>query len=134
MSEVVELSILSPHLVVLDVVHHVRVRPLPRRRARVVVDKVHATTLVHTSLPPATTTHQVSLAVIPHVVAQWLCTLTKRIRVRIMCCRDEPWASLFTLLGVCCSSLSCRSTSQILCVIGVCALIAVWLNVKMVFD
>ena len=83
MSEVVELSVLSPHLVVLDVVHHVRVRTLPGCRARVVVDKVDATTLVHTSLPPATHTHQVSLAVQSHIVAQWLelRTLTKRIRV-----------------------------------------------------
>lgn len=62
LGEMVELSVLAPHLVVLDVVNHVCVWSLPRCCASVVVDIVDATSLVYTPLPAArTSTHQVSL-------------------------------------------------------------------------
>ena len=50
--ELVELPVLPPSLVVVQVVHHVGVGTLPRGAARVVVDVVDATTLVNTHLKP----------------------------------------------------------------------------------
>ena len=49
----VVVAVAAPLLVVVDIIDHVLVRPLPRRRARVVVHIVHSVARVDTTLPPA---------------------------------------------------------------------------------